>query len=79
MPPRGSLDLPRSEGVTPYMLSSAEQSRRTSMLPPGAEDIGAMALQEIPPSKDKHQQAQNDEAGRRTTCVILLYRQSDLC
>lgn len=26
-----------------------------------------MALQEIPPSKDKHQQAQNDEAGRRTT------------
>ncbi|ETS86424.1 hypothetical protein PFICI_00252 [Pestalotiopsis fici W106-1] len=67
MPPRGSLDLPRSEGVTPYLLSSAEQSRRTSMLPPGAEDIGTMGLLETTANKDKQPLAQNEEARPRTT------------
>ena len=43
VPLRASLDLPRSEGVTPYRMSSAEHSRRTSMLPVGAEDIGTLA------------------------------------
>ena len=42
-PLRASLDLPRSEGVTPYRMNSAEHSRRTSMLPAGAEDIGTLA------------------------------------
>src|ERR1700712_5272199 len=52
MPLRGSLDLPRSEGVTPYLLSSAEQSRRASMLPPGAEEIGPLALAQAAASNE---------------------------
>ncbi|KAK6221303.1 hypothetical protein LQW54_001401 [Pestalotiopsis sp. IQ-011] len=67
MPPRGSLELPRSEGVTPYLLSSAEQSRRASIMPPGADDIGTMALQETLGNKDKQPQAEGEEAAKRNT------------
>ncbi|KAH8196883.1 hypothetical protein TruAng_008965 [Truncatella angustata] len=67
MPPRGSLDLPRSEGMTPYMLSSAEQSRRASMLPSGAEEIGATILQTTTTSREKRIQVQREQAAQRTT------------
>lgn len=71
MPPRGSLELPRSEGVTPYLLSSAEQSRRASIMPPGAEDVGTMALQETLSNKDKQPQTQGEEAAERNTYAAL--------
>ncbi|KAH8676292.1 hypothetical protein BX600DRAFT_198801 [Xylariales sp. PMI_506] len=51
LPMRGSLDLPRSEGVTPYMLSSAEQSRRTSILLSG-DDAGILGTTSTTGSKD---------------------------
>lgn len=64
MPLRGSLELPRSEGVTPYVLSSAEQSRRTSMLPSSAEDVGALALGEVA-SGETRLLARNEQAIQR--------------
>ncbi|KAK8048916.1 hypothetical protein PG994_010646 [Apiospora phragmitis] len=65
MPARASLDLPRSEGVTPYMLSSAEQSRRASMLLQGTEDIGTLATAAAA-VREKQLQAERERAASRT-------------
>jgi hypothetical protein len=69
MPPRGSLDIPRSEGVTPYMLSSAEQSRRASVLPSGAEDVGILTVDSTVAPREKQMQAESGKAALRTAYV----------
>ncbi|KAK7952096.1 uncharacterized protein PG986_007824 [Apiospora aurea] len=67
MPARASLDIPfpRSEGVTPYILSSAEQSRRASMLLQGNEDIGTLATAAAA-VKEKQLRVERDRAASRT-------------
>ncbi|KAK6843566.1 hypothetical protein PG987_004426 [Apiospora arundinis] len=65
MPARASLDFPRSEGVTPYMLSSAEQSRRASMLFQGTEDIGTLATAAAA-VREKQLQTEKERAASRT-------------
>ncbi|KAK8872873.1 hypothetical protein PGQ11_003387 [Apiospora arundinis] len=65
MPARASLDFPRSEGVTPYMLSSAEQSRRASMLFQGTEDIGTLATAAAA-VREKQLQTERERAASRT-------------
>ncbi|KAK9421618.1 hypothetical protein SUNI508_05548 [Seiridium unicorne] len=66
MPARGSLDLPRSEDLTPYLLSSAEQSRRTSMLPSGPEDSSTVAPNDTVTSTEQQRQVQREQAAQRT-------------
>ncbi|KAI1859870.1 hypothetical protein JX265_010319 [Neoarthrinium moseri] len=66
LPMRGSLDLPRSEGVTPYLVSSAEQSRRASALPPGAEEIGANAPDAAHMNTEMQAQRRREQAASRT-------------
>ena len=68
IPARASLDLPRSEGVTPYMLSSAEQSRRASMLFQGGEDIGTLAMAAAA-VREKQLQVERARAASRTAYV----------
>ncbi|KAK8139736.1 hypothetical protein PG984_000859 [Apiospora sp. TS-2023a] len=65
MPARASLDYPRSEGVTPYLLSSAEQSRRASMLLQGNEDIGTLATAAAA-VREKQLQVDRERAASRT-------------
>ncbi|KAI0125958.1 hypothetical protein BJ170DRAFT_455456 [Xylariales sp. AK1849] len=65
MPPRASLDFPRSEVVTPYLMSSAEQSRRTSMLPPGAEEAGILDPASTAALKEKALQIEREHAASR--------------
>lgn len=80
MPGRGSLDLPRSEGVTPYMMSSAEQSRRASVLPSGAEDVGILAVGSTAATKEKpaerpvekQMQAGSQKVALRTAYVSVI-------
>ncbi|ORY66389.1 uncharacterized protein BCR38DRAFT_484025 [Pseudomassariella vexata] len=63
--PRASLDLPRSEGVTPYTMST-DQSRRTSMLPPGAEELGALAAAAVVASRERQLHEERSQAASRT-------------
>lgn len=79
MPLRGSLDLPRSEGVTPYLLSSAEQSRRASMLPPGAEEVGPLAVAQAVASQEKQQLAERRQAALRTAYVCVCVIRVPIC
>ncbi|KAI1500083.1 hypothetical protein F5X99DRAFT_387597 [Biscogniauxia marginata] len=67
--PRGSLDLPRSEGVTPG--ATTDTSRRTDMFLPGAEDAanyaGASTAQQPSRSKEEQVQSQRQRQRRKPT------------
>ncbi|KAK8056919.1 hypothetical protein PG993_002146 [Apiospora rasikravindrae] len=65
MPARASLDITRSEGVTPYVLSSAEQSHRASMVLQRNEDIGTLATAAAA-VKEKQLRMERDRAASRT-------------
>lgn len=63
---RASLDLPRSESVTPHLVSP-NQSRRASMLPSAAEEIGALAAAAAAASKERELQLERERSALRTS------------
>lgn len=46
-------------------------------MPPGADDIGTMALQETLGNKDKQPQAQGEEVAERNTYAALFFLPPD--